>query len=90
MTDSSSNDREEIANMAGELIQAKMDSAKKDTQMTHMMRIGTFHMEIVPDASINIEELFNNMLDKLMKKYGDKILTMNINQIADGSNRHYG
>ena len=89
MTDSSS-DREEIANMAGELIQAKMDSAKKDTQMTHMMRIGTFHMEIVPDASINIEELFNNMLDKLMKKYGDKILTMNINQIADGSNRHYG
>ena len=87
MTDSSS-DREEIANMAGELIQAKMDSAKKDTQMTHMMRIGTFHMEIVPDASINIEELFNNMLDKLMKKYGDKILTMNINQISDG--RHYG
>jgi hypothetical protein len=90
MTDSSSKDREEIANMAGELIQAKMDSAKKDTQMTHMMRIGTFHMEIVPDASINIEELFNNMLDKLMKKYGDKILTMNINQVADGSNRHYG
>ena len=38
----------------------------------------------------SIEELFNNMLDKLMKKYGDKILTMNINQIADGSNRHYG
>ena len=89
MTDSSS-DREEIANMAGELIQAKMDSAKKDTQMTHMMRIGTFHMEIVPDASINIEELFNNLLDKLIDKYGDKILTMNINQIADGSNRHYG
>ena len=89
MTDSSS-DREEIANMAGELIQAKMDSAKKDTQMTHMMRIGTFHMEIVPDASIDIEDLFNNILDKLMKKYGDKILTMNINQIADGSNRHYG
>ena len=90
MTDSSSKDREEIANMAGELIQAKMDSAKKDTQMTHMMRIGTFHMEIVPDASIDIEDIFNNMLDKLMKQYGDKILTMNINQIADGSNRHYG
>jgi hypothetical protein len=85
MTDSSS-DREEIAHMAGELIQAKMDSAKKDTQMTHMMRIGTFHMEIVPDASINIEELFNHVLDKLMKKYGDKILTMNINQMSDGRN----
>ena len=88
MTDSSSKDREEVANMAAELIQAKMDSAKKDTQMTHMMRIGTFHMEIVPDASIDIEEVFNNMLDKLMDKYGDKILTMNINQVADG--RHYG
>ena len=90
MTDSSSNDREEAANMAAELIQAKMDSAKKDTQMTHMMRIGTFHMEIVPDASIDIEDLFNNILDKLMKQYGEKILTMSINQVAEGSNRHYG
>jgi len=86
MTDSSSRDREEAANMAAELIQAKMDSARKDTQMTHMMRIGTFHIEIVPDASIDIEKLFNNMLDKLMKKYGDKILTMNINQMSDGRN----
>ena len=86
MTDSSSEDREEIANMAGELIQAKMDSAKKDTQMTHMMRIGTFHMEIVPDSTIDIEKVFNNILDKLMKKYGEKILTMNINQMSDGRN----
>ena len=82
MTDSSS----DMAEMAGELLQAKMDSARKDTQMTHMMRIGTFHIEIVPDASIDIEKLFNNMLDKLMKKYGDKILTMNINQMSDGRN----
>ena len=88
MTDSSSNDREDIANMAAELIQAKVDSAKKDTQMTHMMRIGTFHMEIVPDSTIDIEKVFNNMMDKLMKEYGEKILTMNINQVADG--RHYG
>jgi len=88
MTDSSSNDREDIANMAAELIQAKVDSAKKDTQMTHMMRIGTFHMEIVPDSTIDIEKVFNNMLNKLIKEYGEKILTMNINQVADG--RHYG
>jgi len=86
MTDSFSKDREEVAAMAGELIQAKMDSAKKDTQMTHMMRIGTFHMEIVPDSTIDIEKVFNNILDKLMKKYGEKILTMNINQMSDGRN----
>ena len=86
MTDSFSEDREEVAAMAGELIQAKMDSAKKDTQMTHMMRIGAFHMEIVPDSTIDIEKVFNNILDKLMKKYGEKILTMNINQMSDGRN----
>jgi hypothetical protein len=90
MTDSSSKDREEAANMAAELIQAKMELAKNDTQMTHMMRIGTFHVEIVPDASIDIEDMFNNMLDKLMKQYGDKILTMNINQLEGASTRHYG
>ena len=65
----SSSDNEDMVHMAGELIQAKMESAKKDTQMTHVMRIGAFHMEIVPDSSINIEQVFNNILDKLMKKH---------------------
>jgi hypothetical protein len=92
MTDSSSNDTEAIADMASELIAAKIETAKKDTQMTHVMRVGTFHMEIVPDRDISIQEIFNNTLDKLMEKYGDKLLEINIQQMkADGdSSRHYG
>ena len=92
MTDSSSKDREEIANMAGELIQAKMDSAKKDTQMTHMMRIGTFHMELVPDRDISVKEIFDDTLDKLMDKFGDKLLEISIQQLQTDKDtgRHYG
>ena len=90
MTDSSS-DREDMANMAGELIQAKMDSARKDTAMTHVMRIGTFHMEIVPDPSIDIDKLFHEILDKLMDRYDDKILEITIAQMQNPEQgRHYG
>ena len=82
MTDSSSEDeREVIADMAGELIHTKMEMAKKDTQMTHVMRIGTFHMELVPDQDINVEKIFNEMLNKLMKKYGEKLLEINVQQV---------
>jgi len=92
MTDSSSNsEKEVIADMAGELIHTKMEMAKKDTQMTHVLHIGTFHMEIIPDKNINIREMFNEILDKLTKKYGDKLLeasTHSIGEKPDG--RHYG
>ena len=44
MTDSSS-DKEIIADMAADLLETKLENAKKDTQMTHVMRVGTFHME---------------------------------------------
>ena len=80
MTDSSSN-TEAMADMAGELIHAKMEMAKKDTQMTHVMRIGTFHMELVPDEDIDVENIFNEMLNKLMKKYGEKLLEINVQQV---------
>ena len=92
MTDSSSNDTEGIADMASELIAAKIETAKKDTQMTHVMRIGTFHMELVPDRNIDVSDIFTSTLDKLMEKYGDKLLEINIqqmNQQGDVS-RHYG
>ena len=72
---------EAIADMAGELIHTKMEMAKKDTQMTHVMRIGTFHMELVPDQDINVEKIFNEMLNKLMKKYGEKLLEINVQQV---------
>ena len=70
MTDSSSNKADrmdeasaEMAEMAAELIHAKMESAKADGHMTHVLRIGTFHMELVPDSDINVEDIFNTMID---------------------------
>jgi len=46
MTDLSSDatEIEAIADMAGELIHTKIEMAKRDTQMTHVLRVGTFHM----------------------------------------------
>ncbi len=97
MTDLSSDEPEieAIADMAGELIHTKMEMARKDTQMVHVMRIGTFSIELVPAKDINPEEIFNKLLDKLMKKYDDRLLQISIQQIKpDGdierSNRHYG
>jgi len=92
MTDSSSNsEKEVIADMAGELIHTKMEMAKKDTQMTHVLHIGTFHMEIIPDKNINIREMFNEILDKLTKKYGDKLLEVSTHSIGEKPDgRHYG
>ena len=84
-----SKDTEVMADMAGELIQAKMDMAKRDTQMTHVLHIGTFHMEIIPDKSINIREMFNEILDKLTKKYGDKLLEVTL-PMKEPDGRHYG
>ena len=91
MTDSSS-DTEAIADMASELIAAKIETAKKDTQMTHVMRIGTFHMELVPDRDISVKEIFDDTLDKLMDKFGDKLLEISIQQTQTDKDtgRHYG
>ena len=52
-----------MAEMAAELIHAKMESAKADGHMTHVLRIGTFHMELAPDSDINVEAIFNTMID---------------------------
>jgi hypothetical protein len=82
-------DVEVMADMAGELIQAKMDMAKKDTQMTHVLHVGSFHMELIPSKDIDVREMFNEILDKLMKKYGDKLLEVgDTPPTPDG--RHYG
>jgi hypothetical protein len=96
MTDSSSDvgEVEAIADMAGELIHTKMEMARKDTQMTHVMRIGTFHMELVPSRDIDPQKIFNQILDKLMKKYAEKLLEISIQQVAKEGDmdrsRHYG
>ena len=99
MTDSSSDRTDrmdeasaDMADMAAELIHAKMDSARRDTQMTHVLRVGTFHMELVPDSDINVERIFDNMMNKLMEMYGEKLLEINIQQIKSDSTdvRQYG
>ena len=99
MTDSSSNKADrmdeasaEMAEMAAELIHAKIEVAQRDTQMTHVLRVGTFHMELVPDSDINVERIFDKMIDKLMQMYGEKLLEINIQQVkADTTDvRHYG
>ena len=50
MTDSSSEPPMHV-DMAADLMSAKMDAAK----MTHLLRIGTFQMEINPTSDIDIE-----------------------------------
>ena len=81
MTDSSSDSysqRNDMASMAGELMQAKMDAARKDSQMTHVLRVGSFHMEIVPSRHIDGEKIFKETLEDLHAKFGDKILEIDI------------
>jgi len=87
MTDSSS--REEVSDIAAELINAKIESAHKDAQLTHVLRIGTFHMEIVPDKNIDIEKMFERTLSSLMEKY-DKELLVTAEGLISQSGKMYG
>ena len=80
MTDSSSE-----TEMVSELLAAKMETARSQTQMTHVMRIGTFHMEIVPTKDIDTVDLFNKTLDRLIERYGDKLLDISIGQMTQPS-----
>ena len=87
MTDLSSKEspeRNEMASMAGELMQAKMDEARKGANNTHILHVGTFHMEIVPDKDIDIAKIFRDVMDDLYEKYGDKLIQV------EGEQRHYG
>ena len=74
MTDSSSNPNPEMADMAAELMMAKMDAGK----LTHLLRIGTFQMEIAPNTDIDVRAFFNETIDKLIEKYGEKLLEIDI------------
>ena len=79
MTDSSS----DMADMAAELIHTKVESARKDTQMTHVLRIGNFHMEVVPSKDVDIEKMFKETLSMLMKEYDDKLLEVGIENVKE-------
>ena len=73
MTDSSSEPPMHI-DMAADLMSAKMEASK----MTHLLRMGTFQMEINPSTDVDVEKFFSETIDKLIKAYGDKLLEIDI------------
>jgi len=75
MTDSSSDSdsysqRDEMAAMAGELMEAKMQASQARNQMTHMLRMGNFHLEIVPNQDIDIEKFFDKTMNNIFERFG--------------------
>ena len=87
MTDLSSKEspeRSDMASMAGELMQAKMDEARKGANNTHILHVGSFHMEIVPNKDIDIAQVFKEVMDDLYEKFGDRLIA------TEGEQRHYG
>ena len=86
MTDSSSKAADpRIADMAGELIHAKMEAARNSATMTHLLQIGSFRMEIVPSSDINVEEVFKNTIADLYDKFGPEVLKINTADIIRAS-----
>jgi len=73
MTDSSS-EPPMMADMAADLMSAKMDAAK----MTHLLRIGTFQLEINPTSDVDVEKFFSETLDKLISAYGERLLEIDV------------
>ena len=76
MTDSSS--KEEDIHMAAELMEAKMALGQARTQMTHMLRMGNFHIEIVPNQDINVEEFFTKTMDNIWDRFGKDALEVKV------------
>ena len=82
MTDSSSKgESPEVAQMAGELFQAKIDAARSPQTMTHLLQLGSFRMEIVPDRNRDIEKVFKDTIADLHKKFGSDVLKINMTDI---------
>ena len=82
MTDSSSKgESPEVAQMAGELFQAKIDAARSPQTMTHLLQLGSFRMEIVPDRNIDIQKVFRDTIADLYEKFGSEVLKINMTDI---------
>lgn len=90
MTDLSSkdNDRDAMTEMAGDLIQAKMDAAKHPQSLTHLLKFGSFHMEIVPSKNIDVEKIFKDVISDLHEKFGNKILEIDIKGLQNNGVMH--
>ena len=88
MTDSSSKgESPEVAQMAGELFQAKIDAARSPQTMTHLLQLGSFRMEIVPDKDIDIEQVFKDTIADLHKKFGTDVLKINMSDIIQAQQK---
>ena len=87
MTDLSSKDNDNaMTDMARDLIEAKMDAARQPQNLTHLLKIGCFHMEIVPSKNIDVEATFKEILADLHEKFGDKILEIDIKGLQSEQN----
>ncbi len=83
MTDLSSDDKDAMTEMAGDLIQAKMDAARQPQNLTHLLKFGSFHMELVPNKNIDVEKIFKDTIADLHKKFGNKILEIDIKGLSN-------
>ena len=91
MTDSSSDRADpEVAQMAGELFQAKIDAARSPQTMTHLLQIGSFRMEIVPDRDIDIQKLFKDTIADLHEKFGEEVLKINMADMMQAQQKATG
>ena len=86
MTDSSSEPQPMGIDMAADLMSAKMEASK----MTHLLRMGTFQMEINPSTDVDIEKFFSETIDKLIKAYGDKLLEIDIKAVQPSMGTMHG
>ena len=88
MTDSSSEPDMMISEKAmGDLMAAKFSG---DSKMTHLLRIGTFQMEVAPNENIDVRAFFNETIDKLIAAYGEKLLEIDIKTAAMQSGTMHG
>jgi len=57
-------------------------------KMTHLMRVGTFQLEINPNDDVDVREFFSETLDKLISAYGEKLLEIDIKAAAVHGTMH--
>ena len=81
----SSNEKDQMVDMAGELMHAKMEAARASQSMTHLLQLGSFRMEIVPDKNIDIQKVFKDTIADLHNKFGEEVLKINTADIIKAS-----
>ena len=86
----SSKENEQMADMAGELMHAKMEAARNSATMTHLLQLGSFRMEIVPSSEINVEQIFKDTIADLYDKFGPEVLKINTADIIKASQMQHG